>query len=94
MALPCGYRLALAHTRLAILDLSPSGHQPMQDPGSGSWIVYNGEVYNHERIRRGLTECSFRSTGDTETILQCWVRHGEQTLAQMRGMFAFALYDG
>src|SRR5207245_1023916 len=62
ISLPGGYQLGLAHTRLAILDLSSGGHQPMSDPASGSWIVYNGEVYNHERIRRRLTDCVFRST--------------------------------
>jgi asparagine synthase (glutamine-hydrolysing) len=92
--LPGGYQLGLAHTRLAILDLSPAGHQPMNDPESGSWIVYNGEVYNHQAIRRQLPDCSFRSTSDTETILKAWVRHGERALSSLRGMFAFALYDG
>src|SRR6266851_2480134 len=94
MALPGGYRLGLAHSRLAILDLSPAGHQPMHDEASGSWIVYNGEVYNHEDIRRRMRDCTFRSSSDTETLLKSWVRHGEQTLSWLRGMFAFALYDG
>src|SRR5439155_8996602 len=94
IALPGGYRLGLAHTRLSILDLSPAGHQPMQDAETGSWIVYNGEVYNHERIRRRMKDCAFRSTSDTETILKSWARQGEQALSWMRGMFAFALYDG
>jgi asparagine synthase (glutamine-hydrolysing) len=89
-----GYRLGLAHARLAILDLSPAGHQPMTDPESGSWIVYNGEVYNHERMRQGMKDCVFCSTSDTETILKSWVRQGIRTLSWMRGMFAFALYDG
>jgi asparagine synthase (glutamine-hydrolysing) len=92
--LPGGYQLGLAHTRLAILDLSPAGRQPMSDPESGSWIVYNGEVYNHEAIRRKMSDCTFRSTSDTETILKAWVRQGEQVLSSLRGMFAFALYDG
>ncbi len=45
LSLPGGYRLGLAHTRLAILDLSAAGHQPMNEPESGSWIVYNGEIW-------------------------------------------------
>lgn len=89
-----GIRLGLAHTRLSILDLSPAGHQPMHDPASGSWIVYNGEVYNHPAIRRDLGDIPFRGTSDTETILQCWVREGEAALVRLRGMFALALYDG
>lgn len=94
VSLPNGCRLGLAHTRLAILDLSPAGHQPMNDPESGSWIVYNGEVYNHADIRRRLNGRAFRSSGDTETILKCWVQEGERALVSLRGMFAFALYDG
>src|SRR5579862_9529515 len=86
--LPNGLRLGLAHTRLAILDLSSAGHQPMIDADSGSWIVYNGEVYNHTAIRRELGECRFAGNSDTETILQGWVALGESVLAQLRGMFA------
>jgi asparagine synthase (glutamine-hydrolysing) len=66
----------------------------MHDEASGSSIVYNGEVYNHQLIRRRMRDCTFRSTSDTETLLKSWVRHGEQTLSWLRGMFAFALYDG
>jgi asparagine synthase (glutamine-hydrolysing) len=94
VSLPGGYRLGLAHTRLAILDLSLAAHQPMGDPESGSWIIYNGEIYNHHEIRRQMADCRFRSGSDTETILQAWVRQGEEALSSLRGMFAFALYDG
>lgn len=93
VSLPAGCRLGLAHTRLAILDLSPAGHQPMCDPRSGSWIAYNGEVYNHLELRRGLGCEAFRSTSDTETVLRAWVESGVESLAQLRGMFAFALLD-
>jgi asparagine synthase (glutamine-hydrolysing) len=89
-----GYRLCLIHTRLSILDLSSAGHQPMCDPESGSWIVYNGEIYNHQQIRRGMQDVAFRSTSDTETLLKAWARHGSKTLDSLRGMFALALYDG
>jgi asparagine synthase (glutamine-hydrolysing) len=94
LSLPGGYRLGLAHTRLAILDLSPAGHQPMHDPASGSWIVYNGEIYNHQRVRKQLTDCAFCSTSDTETILKGWDVWGAKALDALRGMFALALYDG
>jgi asparagine synthase (glutamine-hydrolysing) len=93
VALPNGYRLGLVHTRLTIMDLSAAGHQPMTDPESGSWITYNGETYNHADVRRQLPGETFRSTGDTETVLTGWVRSGPQVLASLRGMFAFALYD-
>jgi asparagine synthase (glutamine-hydrolysing) len=94
IALPGGVRLGLAQTRLAILDLSPAGHQPMTDEASGSWIVYNGEVYNHLSLRKELPHVAFRSTSDTETILHGWLHKSEQVLSSLRGMFAFALYDG
>src|SRR5205085_3093197 len=92
--LPGGLRLGLAHTLLAILDVSRAGHQPMSDPETGSWIVYNGEVYNHRDLRKQLPGCSFQGGSDTETILKAWARRGESVLASLRGMFAFALVDG
>jgi asparagine synthase (glutamine-hydrolysing) len=94
VALPGGFRLGLAQTRLAILDLSPAGHQPMADPDSGSWLVFNGEGYNHQELRPTLSVRHFRSTGDTETLLKGWVERGERILTELRGMFAFALFDG
>ncbi|HEY5312156.1 MAG TPA: asparagine synthase (glutamine-hydrolyzing) [Pirellulales bacterium] len=89
-----GWRLALVHTRLSILDLSSAGHQPMGDAASGSWIVYNGEVYNHAAVRAKLGEMEFRSQSDTETVLAGWVARGPQILPELRGMFAMAIYDG
>lgn len=94
IALAGGYRLGLAHTRLSILDLSPAGHQPMHDPESGSWITFNGEIYNHQEVRQQLAPCSYRSTSDTETILKAWSQRGDKALDSLRGMFAFGLYDG
>lgn len=91
--LPDGLRLGLAATRLAILDLSPAGHQPMTDRASGSWIVYNGEIYNHQDIRKQLDGCEFAGNSDTETLLKSWVHLGPSVLNSLRGMFAFALYD-
>jgi len=94
IALPEGCRLGLAHSRLSIIDLSYAAHQPMHDPQSDSWIVYNGETYNHPSIRKRLKESKFHSTGDTETILKGWAELGSDVLGLLRGMFAFALYDG
>jgi asparagine synthase (glutamine-hydrolysing) len=93
IALPAGGRLGLVHTRLAILDLSPAGAEPMLDRTTGSCISYNGEVYNHPDLRARLRRRSFHSTGDTETVLHAWAERGEGALADLRGMFAFALYD-
>jgi asparagine synthase (glutamine-hydrolysing) len=93
-AIAGGWQLALVHTRLAILDVSVAGHQPMHEPLSDSWIAYNGEIYNHLAIRQLMPEQRWRGTSDTETILTRWVQQGQATLEALRGMFAFALYDG
>lgn len=94
LCLAGGTRIGLAHTRLSILDVSAAGRQPMGDPHSGSWITYNGEVYNHRSIRRQFLRGPFHSNTDTETILKAWAAQGDGILASFRGMFAFGLYDG
>ena len=81
--------------RLAIVDLSPSGHGPLCDPSGRFWITYNGEVYNHVELRReleGLGE-RFQSTSDTEVILAAYRHWGERSLDRLNGMFAFAIWD-
>jgi asparagine synthase (glutamine-hydrolysing) len=88
-------RVGLGHRRLSILELSPLGHQPMQDEARGLSIVFNGEIYNHNDLRRELT-CqgfTFRSHSDTEVLLAAYSTWGESCLARLNGMFAFALYD-
>ncbi len=87
--------LVLGHRRLAILDLSPLGHQPMAHPSGKVWIVYNGEIYNFKEIRADLIAEGekFRSESDTEVILAAYVRWGLGCLQRFRGMFAFALWD-
>jgi asparagine synthase (glutamine-hydrolysing) len=87
--------LGLGNRRLAILDLSPLGHQPMQDQATGNWLVHNGEIYNFREIRTQLeTEGNkFSSQSDTEVILKAYARWGENCLSEFRGMFAFALWD-
>ena len=81
---------ALAHRRLAILDLSEGGHQPMS---FGSQVLtYNGEIYNHERLRAGLTG-PWKSTGDTEVLVHLLAKHGSGCLESLVGMFAFAAWD-
>jgi asparagine synthase (glutamine-hydrolysing) len=88
-----GVRLGLCQTRLAILDLSPAGHQPMLDGLTGSSIVFNGEIYNHQTIRSHLNRTAYRSTSDTETILAGWAEQGDGILQSLRGMFALAIHD-
>ena len=90
-----GIEIGLGHRRLSILDLSPLGHQPMQDPETGNWIVYNGEIYNFRAVREKLEQLGdrFRSQSDTEVVLRAYARWGEKCLDRFRGMFAFALWD-
>ncbi len=85
----------LGHTRLAILDLSPTGAQPMTDPATGNVIVFNGEIYNHLKLRCDLEPlgATFVGTSDTETLLAAYRLWGEAMLPRLKGMFAFAVYD-
>lgn len=84
-------RVALGHRRLSILDLSDSGHQPMSH--ENSTIVFNGEIYNFEQLRKELSEKSISSSGDTEVLLHCLHEQGSSALTKLQGMFAFALWD-
>ena len=87
--------IGFAHTRLSIIDLSPLGHQPMQDPVTGNWIVFNGEIYNFRELRKELEHLGieFKSHSDTEVILAAYRVWGESCLTRLGGMFAFALWD-
>lgn len=71
--------IGLGNRRLAILDLSPLGHQPMNDPATGNWIVYNGEVYNFREVRTELEKAGlqFNSLSDTEVILKAYTHWGK-----------------
>lgn len=84
-----------AFRRLAIIDLSAEGHQPMIDPQTGNVIVFNGEIYNYQELRRDLAQSGveFRSKSDTEVILKAYAQWGMDTVSHLRGMFAFALWD-
>ena len=88
-------QIGLAHTRLSIIDLSPLGHQPMQDPVTGNWIVFNGEIYNFRELREELEKagCQFSSQSDTEVILAAYRVWGESCVPRLAGMFAFGLWD-
>lgn len=90
-----GYCIGLAARRLAILDLSPAGHQPMYDPRSDCWIVFNGEIFNFREIRAELEKLgySFNSRGDTEVLLKAYGQWGGACVDRLRGMFAFAVWD-
>lgn len=87
-------RCWLGNTRLAIVDLSPTGAQPMTDPATGNVVVMNGEIYNHRALRAQLgPEVNWKGTSDTETLLQGYARWGHSVLDHLKGMFAFAIYD-
>jgi asparagine synthase (glutamine-hydrolysing) len=89
-------RVGLAHRRLAIIDLSEAGAQPMAAGGEGEPVItYNGEIYNFRSLRDGLERdgYSFRTECDTEVILRLYQRDGMDAFAQMRGMFALAIWD-
>ncbi|HKS72510.1 MAG TPA: asparagine synthase (glutamine-hydrolyzing) [Terriglobales bacterium] len=92
---PAPVEVGLGNRRLAILDLSPLGHQPMQDAETGNWIAYNGEIYNFHEVREKLEAegIQFRSRSDTEVLLKAYGRWGEACLDKLRGMFAFAIWD-
>src|SRR5579863_7953547 len=92
---PSPLEIGLGNRRLAILDLSPLGHQPMHDPATGNWIVFNGEIYNFRAVRRELEQagCPFAGNSDTEVLLKAYARWGEGCLTKLRGMFAFAIWD-
>lgn len=88
-------RVGLAHRRLAVVDLSLGGQQPMHDAFGGLSIVFNGEIYNHADLRAELSAKGvvFRTTSDTEVILAAYREWGLDCLARLNGMFAFAIFD-
>ena len=87
--------LSLGNTRLAIIDLSAAGHQPMYDPDTGNWITYNGETYNYRQLRSELGNefGPWRSNTDTEVVLRAYRKWGTDAFARLRGMFALAIWD-
>jgi asparagine synthase (glutamine-hydrolysing) len=88
-------KLVLGHRRLALIDLSPGGHQPMSYDNGRYWISYNGELYNYREIKKELVAAgyAFRSASDTEVILAAFAAWGTNAFKRFNGMFAFALWD-
>jgi len=88
-------RVGLGHRRLAIIDLSEQGHQPMSTDDTRYTIVFNGEIYNYTELREKLTSkgVRFRGHSDTEVLLQLYLWEGRSMLGMLRGMFAFAIWD-
>jgi asparagine synthase (glutamine-hydrolysing) len=87
--------LVFGFRRLSILDLSPTGHQPMVSVDGSCWIIYNGEIYNYLELRAELSQhgYQFRTASDTEVILAAYQHWGEECLARFNGMWAFTLWD-
>jgi asparagine synthase (glutamine-hydrolysing) len=87
--------LGFGHQRLSIIDLMPSGHQPMTDANERYWIIFNGEIYNYIELREQLIQqgFSFRSHSDTEVILFLYINYGQDCLQYLNGMFSFAIWD-
>ena len=87
--------VGLGHRRLAIIDLSPGGHQPMANATGRFWVVFNGEIYNYRELRQQLESKGhqFKTLSDTEVLLAAFEAYGTDCLPKLRGMFAFALWD-
>lgn len=88
-------RIALAHRRLSIIDLSEAGAQPMGTPDQSVWVVFNGEIYNYQNLREDLVKKGYRfqSHSDTEVLLHLYQEYGEGMVNHLRGMYAFAIWD-
>lgn len=88
-------RVGLGHRRLAIIDLSETGAQPMALADGSLIITFNGEIYNYQELRDGLEKKGyrFRSTSDTEVLLNLYADKGQEMVHALRGMYAFAIWD-
>jgi asparagine synthase (glutamine-hydrolysing) len=87
--------VGLGHRRLAIIDLSPTGRQPMSSADESIWLTFNGELYNFRELRAELQTHGhvFRSASDSEVVIEAYRRWGVDCLARFNGMFAFGLWD-
>jgi asparagine synthase (glutamine-hydrolysing) len=88
-------RVGLGHRRLSIVDLSPAGRQPMSNEDGSVWITFNGEIYNHARLREELVRKGhvYRSRTDTETLVHLYEEEGPDFVHRLEGMFALAIWD-
>src|SRR6185295_16998591 len=93
---PAQPRIALGHTRLAIIDLSDRAAQPMKSARAPIWLTFNGEIYNFKSLARQLEHRGrhFRTTSDSEVILQGFEEWGDGLFDRLQGMFALGIWDG
>jgi len=92
---PQSVSIGLGHKRLSIIDLAKTGHQPMANESKTVWIVFNGEIYGFDKLKRELERHGhrFSSKSDCEVIIHLYEEEGIQCLQKLNGMFAFALWD-
>lgn len=92
---PSAPGVALGHTRLSIIDLE-GGHQPVANEDQSVWVVFNGEIYNYRELRSELQQAGhrFRTDSDTEVLVHLYEHYGPEGVTRLRGMFAYALWDG
>ena len=88
-----GRSMGLAQRRLSILDLSPLGHQPMHSKDKRLSVIYNGEIYNFQELRKELSDYTFLSHCDTEVIIAAYLKWGISCIDKFNGMFAICIYD-
>ncbi len=89
------FKFSLGHARLAVIDLSEHGRQPMHERHSDWWLSYNGEIYNYREVREDLKSLgwSFEGESDSEVLLKAWVQWGVEALPRLNGMFACAVFN-
>jgi len=88
-------KVGFGFRRLSIIDLSKAGNQPMTNEDKTIWLVFNGEIYNFQEIKKDLEEKGhkFHSKTDSEVVLHLYEEKGEECLKDLNGMFAFAIWD-
>jgi asparagine synthase (glutamine-hydrolysing) len=85
--------IALGHRRLSIIDLSPLGNQPFTDNSGRYVMIFNGEMYNFQEVKREITDYEFKSSSDTEVLIAAFAKWGPLCINRFKGMFAFAIWD-
>ena len=88
-----GWSVGFGHRRLSIMDLSENGHQPMHTQDKQVSVIFNGEIYNFQKLKKELPDYCYKTTCDTEILLAAYLKWGIQFVEKIKGMFAIALFD-